>query len=926
MSNFANVYVGTTANDHTGDPIRNAFEKINQNFANIASGTIIVSAPVQTVAGRTGNIALTVNDVAGAASIGYVTTLINGIPSGSPGENGAPGNNGATGPTGSVGSVGPTGPSGSVGPTGNPGPPGPTGSPGSIGPTGPAGPQGSIGTPGPTGSQGNPGSPGSTGEPGSVGPTGGTGPTGSQGPTGPAGAQGEVGPTGSPGPTGQIGDTGPTGAQGVSVTLQGTKATIEDLPLTGSDGHGWIVTAGSLPANQLYNVTNSGASGYVFGGIDTNISISAVTGSTLTFEVTAAGHPFWIKTAATTGTGDAVTGVTNNGSDVATIVWDTTGVAPGTYYYICQVHGTMTGIITITAVHLSGSLWFWNIAEGAWNDVGPIVGPQGDPGPTGSPGPYGEPGANGPTGAPGPTGATGPTGPSGSQGEPGSQGNPGEPGQPGVLGPTGPAGSTGEPGPTGPQGATGDPGPTGAQGSEGPSGSTGNWAFGNNTMYNMAGGEINNSDLTHGATAGLILPENGDVGAISALFNTYGDIQIQVANIADSATTSVWQFSTDGSLTLPAGGYIDETAAPLGTAKSLDLHPGNPGYPNQYLKIYPTAGGGDADHLHLTSGDLTATELFLGDDEQYVKLTNTGNVEIRTGAFDYYNSTKGVWNFDSDGALTLPTHNATPGSRIKSAVDITIETGPYYLVDLVAVGSGSVTDGIGTLDFLISSAPDWATAVAVGDHVVSGTWTDIIIAVEPAGDVNRWTVTFASGEFTGNDNKWSFYKPGAAGGTWTFGTDGKLTLPQGNGSITITGAGTSAVNQTYTQVDQYTYIGSDGWRVVYDIEDNGPWLIDQGADAYYESPDRITWSVFDRGGEVLGVAPAPTSSIVSGASGTISYAPNNTDNWNDPTVNTIQAALDELAARVTALQNYEIDGGNASTPAVGELLIDGNGA
>ena len=60
--------------------------------------------------------------------------------------------------------------------------------------------------------------------------------------------------------------------------------------------------------------------------------------------------------------------------------------------------------------------------------------------------------------------------------------------------------------------------------------------------------------------------------------------------------------------------------------------------------------------------------------------------------------------------------------------------------------------------------------------------------------------------------------------------------------------------------------------------------------------------------------------------GSTSYTPDDTDNWEDPAVNTIAAALDELAARVTALQNFEIDGGNANTPALGELLIDGNGA
>ena len=65
---FANVNIGSAPADGSGDPLRTAFSKINQNFANIAAGSITVNAPVRTVAGRTGNIILTVNDIIGAAS------------------------------------------------------------------------------------------------------------------------------------------------------------------------------------------------------------------------------------------------------------------------------------------------------------------------------------------------------------------------------------------------------------------------------------------------------------------------------------------------------------------------------------------------------------------------------------------------------------------------------------------------------------------------------------------------------------------------------------------------------------------------------------------------------------------------------------------------------------------------------------------
>ena len=88
---LANVFIGNAANDGTGDPLRSAFNKINQNFANLAylnansnvivystgnaNVTAVYNAGVASVAGRTGNVTLTVTDVIGAASIGYVNSM-----------------------------------------------------------------------------------------------------------------------------------------------------------------------------------------------------------------------------------------------------------------------------------------------------------------------------------------------------------------------------------------------------------------------------------------------------------------------------------------------------------------------------------------------------------------------------------------------------------------------------------------------------------------------------------------------------------------------------------------------------------------------------------------------------------------------------------------------------------------------------------
>jgi plastocyanin len=70
------------------------------------------------------------------------------------------------------------------------------------------------------------------------------------------------------------------------------------------------------------------------------------TGDTVNFNVSASGHPFYIKTAQSTGTGDQVAGVTNNGSEGDTVSW--TPTSAGTRYYVCENHADMTGEIVVS--------------------------------------------------------------------------------------------------------------------------------------------------------------------------------------------------------------------------------------------------------------------------------------------------------------------------------------------------------------------------------------------------------------------------------------------------------------------------------------------------------------------------------------------------------------------------------------------------
>ncbi len=82
-----------------------------------------------------------------------------------------------------------------------------------------------------------------------------------------------------------------------------------------------------------------------------NPSIELIVGDTITFNMNATGHPFWIstiQTASQTIPANEPSGITNNGAATGNIVWDTTGVPAGTYYYNCEYHSSMTNIITLT--------------------------------------------------------------------------------------------------------------------------------------------------------------------------------------------------------------------------------------------------------------------------------------------------------------------------------------------------------------------------------------------------------------------------------------------------------------------------------------------------------------------------------------------------------------------------------------------------
>ena len=125
----------------------------------------------------------------------------------------------------------------------------------------------------------------------------------------------------------------------ITGTLGGTGA------ITGyTSGTEYKVSAitGTSPSVTAFTLTTTADAAIV-------TTIGTLTGLTYTTNNPFGNHPFWIKTAQSTGTGDAYnTGVTGNGATYGqTITWTVDIDAPDTLYYNCQLHTADRGTITV---------------------------------------------------------------------------------------------------------------------------------------------------------------------------------------------------------------------------------------------------------------------------------------------------------------------------------------------------------------------------------------------------------------------------------------------------------------------------------------------------------------------------------------------------------------------------------------------------
>tara|TARA_S200000501_G_scaffold378800_1_gene443762 strand:- start:1282 stop:2580 length:1299 start_codon:yes stop_codon:yes gene_type:complete len=122
---------------------------------------------------------------------------------------------------------------------------------------------------------------------------------------------------------------------------------------------GYVEEISQVVATKI-TVENVGASNYRFyaeGSQAQDPTLTLVRGKTYEFEISSLGHPFWIKESQLTGTsGQYNDGIENNGISSGTLKFTVSADAPSILYYVCQIHGSMTGRINIVDSNENGTI------------------------------------------------------------------------------------------------------------------------------------------------------------------------------------------------------------------------------------------------------------------------------------------------------------------------------------------------------------------------------------------------------------------------------------------------------------------------------------------------------------------------------------------------------------------------------------------
>ena len=213
--------------------------------------------------------------------------------------------------------------------------------------------------------------------------------------------------------------------------------------------------------------------------------------------------------------------------------------------------------------------------------------------------------------------------------------------------------------------------------------------------------------------------------------NTYADqtlywwIYPQGAGIGDTESGTIVMEGSSGmfSILIDSDDY-EFTVRVSPEADNYD--PANVGVETGLINADSPTFGADH-HLHLTTGNLAETSIFLGTDNHNVRTTVNGAIEITTP-----NEVNNVWNFSEDGTTTLP------GAVVNST---TAKTG-----SLGVPGSGQVA----TLTLGSTNNTNFTPGTYPGIGIGVGSGYTLTLTVAGNGDLTVEVTASGTGFFVGD--------------------------------------------------------------------------------------------------------------------------------------------------------------------------------
>lgn len=219
-------------------------------------------------------------------------------------------------------------------------------------------------------------------------------------------------------------------------------------------------------------------------------------------------------------------------------------------------------------------------------------------------------------------------------------------------------------------------------------------------------------------------------------------------------------------------------------------------------------------HLHLTTGNLTETSIFLGTDDHNVRTTTDGSIQITTP-----NDTNQVWEFTTGGTLILPGSSngriaeAEPGIVVFSDNGFAVLTGASTPAnDYEVQFTGYIDDG---------TNGGFAGATLTVTAVISGAITDGMTVYGAGLPSEGWVLSFGSAvEPVGSGGIGTYVLNGAnylitsqsfnngvaadiGPKSWVFDNQGELSFPDGT-------VQTTAYTNPNSAFTGYLDYGSDG--------------------------------------------------------------------------------------------------------------------